>query len=302
MALPDYAPHRKTVIIHEDDVGMTHGANVAFAKLSESGKCTCGAVMVPCPWFPEAVDLMHRNPDFDLGVHLTLNSEKAGYRWRPLTRPGAAAGLTDPDGYFWPTVPELRRNAHPEAVDAELRAQIDTALSAGIDVTHLDCHMGAAMMPEFVEGYYRLSIDHDLPVQLVKDLSQFNPLSYAGPLSTDAYDAVVARARADGHPVYERIIESPWDRTGDAEAAYRQMIEEIPDGLTYLSLHFNDVGDFEVIEPDKAYIRTEEYAFFDSGQFQEWASELGIAFVGMRGLRDKLRAHRRSTGCANRSK
>ena len=75
-------------------------------------------------------------------MHLTLNSEKQPYRWRPLTNPPRSAGLTDEAGYFWSTVPAVRKHAAPEAVEAELRAQIDAALAAGIDVTHLDAPHG----------------------------------------------------------------------------------------------------------------------------------------------------------------
>ena len=98
-----------------------------------------------------------------------LNSEKQPYRWRPLTSSSRSAGLTDEAGYFWSTVPAVRKHAAPEAVEAELRAQIDAALDAGIDVTHLDGHMGAAMMPEFVDIYFRLGRDYNLPILLVKD-------------------------------------------------------------------------------------------------------------------------------------
>ena len=50
-------PGRKVVVVHEDDVGMTHGANTAFVELSALGACSSGSVMPPCPWFPEAVEL-----------------------------------------------------------------------------------------------------------------------------------------------------------------------------------------------------------------------------------------------------
>ena len=43
---------RKRVVIHEDDVGMTHGANSAFVELSKLGSCSSGSVMVPVPGFP----------------------------------------------------------------------------------------------------------------------------------------------------------------------------------------------------------------------------------------------------------
>jgi predicted glycoside hydrolase/deacetylase ChbG (UPF0249 family) len=71
-----YAEARRVVVIHEDDVGMTHGSNAAFAELSALGTCSAGSVMAPCPWFPEAVEMALANPALDLGVHLTLNSRR----------------------------------------------------------------------------------------------------------------------------------------------------------------------------------------------------------------------------------
>src|SRR4051794_18858170 len=40
---------RRRVVIHADDLGMCHGANVAFADLFARGVCTSGSVMAPCP-------------------------------------------------------------------------------------------------------------------------------------------------------------------------------------------------------------------------------------------------------------
>jgi chitin disaccharide deacetylase len=288
-----YAEGRRVIVIHEDDVGMTHGANTAFSELSAMGACSAGSVMAPCPWFPEAAGMAAANPTLDLGVHLTLNSEKKPYRWRPLTSAPSSAGLTDKDGYFWADVPSVRKNAAPEAVEAELRAQIDAVVATGIDVTHLDAHMGAVMMPEFVEIYYRLGKDYNLPILLVKDLRRFNPMSYAGAARTETYDSVVARAREAGEPIFDLVVESPWGRQTDAETAYRRMFAEIQDGLTYLSLHFNKPGDFEAIEPDHAHIRTEEYAVFKSGLVAELAAAHGVDVIGMRQIRDRLRATRR---------
>src|SRR6478752_5860056 len=92
------------IVLHVDDVGMCHGANLAFLELSRAGRCDAGSVMVPCPWFLEMADWAAREPSLDLGVHLTLTAEKAYYRWRPLTSAGTASGLVDDDGYFWRSV------------------------------------------------------------------------------------------------------------------------------------------------------------------------------------------------------
>lgn len=289
LAPPCLTEARRVVVIHEDDVGMTHGANLAFSELSSLGTCSSGSVMAPCPWFPEAIGMARADPRLDLGVHLTLNSEKKPYRWRPLTAPPASAGLTDADGFFWPDVPSLRQHASPEAVEKELRAQVDAVLATGIEVSHLDAHMGAVMMPEFVDIYRRLGRDYDLPLLLVRDLSRYNPVSYAGPLSTDNYDRVVAEARASGETIFDLVLETPWDRTSSPETAYRDLFASVPEGLTYLSLHFNIRGDFEAVEPEKAHIRTEEYEFFRSDAIPALLAEHGIAVTSMREIRQQRR-------------
>ena len=57
-----YAPHDRVAIVHADDVGMCRGANAAFAELSRRGVVTCGAVMVPCPWFREVAEMAAADP------------------------------------------------------------------------------------------------------------------------------------------------------------------------------------------------------------------------------------------------
>jgi hypothetical protein len=195
-------------------------------------------------------------------------------------------------GYFWPDVPNARR-ADPKAVEKELRAQIDVTLSAGVDVTHLDAHMGTAMCPEFVDIYVALGLEYDLPILLVKDYNAFNPRSYSGAMTNDRYDAALALARAQGLAAFDRVQETMWNRKDDAETAYGAMFRRLPVGLTFLSLHFNAPGDFEVIEPSQAYIRTEEYAVFKSGRIKQWAKENSLEIVGMRALRDDLRSRRK---------
>ena len=85
-------------ILHVDDLGMCHAGNQAFLHLAQRGLVTCGSMMVPCPWFPEIAAAGAADPSLDLGVHLTLTSEWAGYRWRPISTSSRASGLIDPDG------------------------------------------------------------------------------------------------------------------------------------------------------------------------------------------------------------
>ena len=281
----------RQVIIHEDDVGMCHGANTAFLDLFRRRICSSGSVMVPCPWFPEIAAAAREDASLDLGVHLTLTSEKQHYRWGPLTRPSTAAGLTDAHGYFWNNVGDLRRRAHPEAVEAELRAQIDRALAMGIDVTHLDAHQYAAMAPEFVAIYAQLGRDYRVPVMFPRDFSSLDYRANLGEVDLSIYPWITDQLAEAGHPLMDTLRETPWDRREDAATVYRRMLDALPAGLSFLALHFNAPGDIETIEPSSAYIRTEEYAAFGAADFAEWLAREGLQPVGFRAFRQALRTH-----------
>lgn len=286
-----YAQGRRALVIHEDDVGMTHGSNVAFRELSERGVISSGSVMAPCPWFPETLEIAASNPRFDLGVHLTLNSEMRPMKWRPLTRPPKSAGLTDEFGYFWP---ERQRGwrPEPEAVEAELRAQIDAAIAGGVDVTHLDTHCGAVMRPKLLPIYRRLGEDYDLPIVLMRRVEGGNPRP-PGTAMWREFEQALDAAVACGDPVFDLFFETPWDRMVDAESVYSEAIANVPEGITFFAFHFSAPGDVEAVgPPDRAHYRTDEYALFNSGKIEPVLAKHGVTLIGMREVRDRRRTLR----------
>lgn len=284
----------RQVIIHADDLGMSHGANAAFAELWDIGTLTSGSVMVPCPWFSELAAIARGRPDMDVGVHLTLTSEKKGYRWRPLTRPPASSGLTDAEGFFHPDVPTLRSRADPVAVEAELRAQIEAALAAGIDVTHLDDHMGAVLAPEFASVYARLAAEYRLPPLFCASLADYGGQHNMTGIGADAFAPGVEQARRLGFPIFDRIIETDWAPTTPAQTAPSAMFKAIPPGLTFLALHFTKPGEIEVIDPGFHHIRTAEYTLFRSPAFADWLKGQDLDLIGMRAMRDAWRAEQKT--------
>jgi chitin disaccharide deacetylase len=279
------------VVVHQDDVGMCHGANMAFVELSQLGTITCGSVMVPCPWFPEMAQLAAAEALFDLGVHLTLTSEKPHYRWAPLTRVGASSGLVDGDGYLWRDVASVRRHAHPEAVEAEFRAQIDRALAAGIDVTHLDAHMGAPVAPEFCGAYLRVAIEYRLPALLTTTLDGYGPREpHLRGTTTEQFDEFVAIARAAGLPLFDRVFETNFNRPQSSiEGLYEAMFGSLHGDVCFMALHPNKPGDIEVIEPDQFHVRTQEYELFRMDAYRSWLRAQPLEIIGMRQLRDEFR-------------
>ena len=278
------------VVIHADDLGMSHGANAAFVELSRLGIFSSGSVMVPCPWFREMVGVADTNTDLDIGVHLTLTSEMPYYKWRPLTQPPASAGMTDGDGYFHRDVATLRAQAVPDAVEAELRAQIDMALAAGIDVTHFDDHAGAVLAPEFCEIYIRLGIDYGLPILMTPSLATYGGIHNLAGVEDQAYRRHAASARAQGYRMFDRIIETPWQPDRPADVIYRDLIAGITPGYTFMALHVTKPGEIEAIDPGSHMIRTGEYHLFRSPEFREWLSRQNLEIIGMRKLRDEFRS------------
>jgi len=277
------AERKKVVVVHEDDVGMCHGANVAFGELSRLGICTSGSVMVPCPWFLEVAEMQARDPRLDIGVHLTLTAEKKNYRWRPLTGASQASGLVDGDGYFWRTAQELRAHAHVDAVEAELRAQVEAAAKAGIDITHIDGHMFTVVYPAYFDIYVRLGREYRVPVLLVRQRN-----AYGNMVKGPEIDAAIAAADASGHPVFDIVLETPWTRGASVAADYDALLARA-EPLNYMALHFNAPAELEAIEPDSAHIRTGEFDLFRSDAFRaRMAAEYEL--VGMRPFRDALRA------------
>jgi len=128
------------LIVRADDIGSAHAANLACIQSYREGIARSVEVMAPCPWFNEAAAMLRENPGYDVGVHLTLTSEWANYKWGPLTQ---APSLVDKDGHFFPTTRGFlasKWNIHE--VEKELRAQIELALKAIPQVTHLSSHMG----------------------------------------------------------------------------------------------------------------------------------------------------------------
>ena len=76
-------------------------------------------------------------------------------------------GLVDPQGYLWPDIFSVYKNSSPEQAYAEARAQIQKALAAGVDVTHLDSHMGALQYDDrYFQVYRRLAKEFDLPLRM----------------------------------------------------------------------------------------------------------------------------------------
>jgi predicted glycoside hydrolase/deacetylase ChbG (UPF0249 family) len=162
------------LIVRGDDMGFSHGANVGCIKAYREGILTAVEVMVPCDYFPEAVEMLKENPGLDVGIHLTLNSEWENIKWGPLTD---APSLVDENGHFLPmTWPDEAYPPHRalgtsdwklEEIERELRAQIELALKHLPHCSHATPHMGFhAISPQINQLAFNLVREYNVDANL----------------------------------------------------------------------------------------------------------------------------------------
>lgn len=180
------APPR--LIVRVDDMGYAHAGNEAIRQTYSGGIATSVEVIVPSPWFPEAVEMLQQT-SVDVGVHLALTSEWDNVKWRPITE---SASLRDPDGYFFPMIRPnknypgraLAENPWKMAdLERELRAQIELALKKIPRISHVSGHMGCTgLTPEVRELTAKLCREYKLRAEF----GALARATYVGPRATSA--------------------------------------------------------------------------------------------------------------------
>ncbi|HNQ89581.1 MAG TPA: polysaccharide deacetylase family protein [Verrucomicrobiota bacterium] len=162
-----YTAADRLLIVNGDDAGMCLAANVGTLEALEHGLMTSATVMVPCPWFYALAAYARNHPTLDLGVHLCHTAEWKGYRWGPVLPKTEVPGLVDPDGCFWSSVEQVYAHSTPDEALREARAQVRKAIASGLDLTHLDSHMGVLQYDvRYMDSYLALAVEFDLPVRM----------------------------------------------------------------------------------------------------------------------------------------
>lgn len=179
------------LIVRGDDMGVSHAVNEAIVRCQKDGIQTSIEIIVPSPWFPEAVKMLAELPTADVGVHLALSSEWDNVKWRPLTD---CPSLRDSDGYFYPMIHPnknypgraLKENKWQlDEVEKEFRAQIELAKRHIPQLSHLSGHMGCSGISDEVNVLTRkLAIEYRLDI--APEDSSVKSVGYLGPHETSA--------------------------------------------------------------------------------------------------------------------
>lgn len=275
----------RVVILHADDIGMCQASVDAYADLLEAGLMSSAAAMVPCPWFPAAAEAfrsLQSNPRFDVGVHLTLNSEWNTLRWSPLSTHNPASGLIDEGGYFHSRSAPTQQHATLCAVESELVAQTERALASGFDITHLDTHMLTLYHPRLLPTYLRVAEKFHLPAFL---LHPDHALMRGMP---PKIEKIVYAAQERGMPLFDHFDVFSLSDHADRLRQARHILNAVPKGLSAVVFHpLRDTPEARAMAPDWR-CRVADHRVMTSPGLRRAIAESGVQVIGYRALRDNM--------------
>ncbi len=267
----------KLLIVHADDVGMTHAVNAATIKALESGGVNSASIMVACPWFPEIADYAKAHPEADFGLHLTLTSERVYYRWGPVAPRDKVPSLVDENGYFWHDW-TAATHIEPKEVELELRAQIERAYAMGIRPTHLDSHQYRLYDngKELFEVLLRIAHEKTLPFFVVRDWFAEHPYLESSLSPTDIV-------------IDHTVTIDPSVRPEKWADFYRAAIKNLQPGVTEFVIHVA-FADEEMTAATRerdtwgAAWRQRDFDFFTGAEFRQLLAQEKIQLVTWREL------------------
>lgn len=277
-----YPKNTKLLILHADDVGLSHSENEATINILEKGCVNSASIMVPCPWFTEIAAYVREHAGKDFGLHITLTSEWSNYKWAPVTSPQLVPTLINKQGFLYSNVDSVVRFANAAQVEEEIRNQVKRAIQFGIDPTHLDTHMGTvAGRLDFLKAYLKVGREFKIPVFIPRLIERNLNIRL---------DTVLSK----GEVVFESLVTiMPQQMQANAVEFYTKALSNLPTGLTYFIIHTAyDTEEMKAVT--KGFVdwgsawRQTDYNFFSSPECVRLLKENNIQLVTWREIRDKL--------------
>jgi chitin disaccharide deacetylase len=230
------------LIMNCDDFGQSQAANKAIMHLLEEGKVSSATIMTPAPAFEEAAAWVRRKGIVNIGLHLTLTSEFAGFRWKSLT---GQSSLHDESGYMHMTVLDFEKKADPRSVKSEIRAQFQAAKQAGLHLTHVDNHMGSLYGIATGRSYLPFVLcecsKRRLPFRLFRYMYKDKFLASLANVK-EALEKAVVLADTLGVGIPDYLLSHPYYiEEGETYISFKQSliekIYELPEGVSETYFH-----------------------------------------------------------------
>ncbi len=148
----------KRLIVNADDFGLTGGVNRAIVECHNGGVVTSATLMAGGPRFDDAVQAARSAPTLSVGCHVVL-VDGAPVSTAQTVDTLLAIRSSEPEKFF-SSLSAFSARAMLGGFDrdqlvGEIVAQIKKVQGAGVEVTHLDTHKHAHVLPEILWALIR---------------------------------------------------------------------------------------------------------------------------------------------------
>ncbi|MFD0750808.1 ChbG/HpnK family deacetylase [Mucilaginibacter calamicampi] len=165
-----------TIIANADDFGLKGSVNSAIIQCFQKGYITSASIMTNSAIFDETVKLINSNACvINIGVHIDL------VEFKPLTAFKPIKFLNEEGNWNSEAINKKFLILDAQAKDAfelEIYKQIETALSAGLNISHLDSHYHIHTLPCFYNLFIKAAKKYHLKLRLAQTYNEGNYLKF----------------------------------------------------------------------------------------------------------------------------
>lgn len=160
----------RKIIINADDFGLSNSINKGIMESVLKGVVTSASLMVNMSGFENALNIIKQSPSLDVGLHINLirgNPISSAYRIESLTRKGSFFG-----NVFNFFIKLYQKKINLNEVELECREQIEKALRAGVNITHLDSEKHIHMLQPLLDIFIKIAKEYNITkIRFLNELS-----------------------------------------------------------------------------------------------------------------------------------
>ena len=266
----------KLLIIHADDLGLSNSVNQTSLESLLKNTVTSASVIMNTEKVQEVADFSKNNPEIDMGVHLTVTSEWKIHKWGGVLPDKDIPSLLNNKNHFYWNKRKFTKYTDIDQLYNELQAQVDLAISMGINISHIDSHEGALFFdPDVFKTYLKIAENNNLlafvPIQASVHFDKNFPKPKHA-IIVDQFFMAEAGIKPD-----------------EMEQYYLNILDNLKPGLSEIIVHFGlDNDKMKEITTEKidygSKWREIDYQVFNSEKFINSIKKNNIKLVNYRDL------------------
>ena len=194
----------RKIFFNADDLGLTHGVNLGIVDCYKKGVVNSASLMTTTPYFEEAVSLIKEHHLENIGLHFNVTE------FQPLLITHKT--IVDDKGFFFRTICD-KNNIDLKEVAAELEAQYQRAVAAGVLITHFDSHHHVHMSELLKKVFLKIATKYGIPLRKVAN-------GYRNPIKWFKHDLMFKK-----HQFYTDSFSSEFYEEAVSEAVLEHIIQ-----------------------------------------------------------------------------